>query len=118
MSDMWKISEELLAREFKFKNFPDAMSFMFLAAFEAEKINHHPEWKNIYNRVFVELVTHDAAVLRKGTMRWPAFGTKFIPGLSDRIGENTVLTRKQGPETGRGNGDLVRDRINLKECAT
>jgi 4a-hydroxytetrahydrobiopterin dehydratase len=59
MSDAWKVSEKYLSREFKFKNFREAMSFMFLAAFEAEKLDHHPDWKNVYNRVIVELTTHD-----------------------------------------------------------
>ena len=59
MSNAWKTSEKYLSREFKFRNFREAMSFMFLAAFEAEKLNHHPEWKNVYNRVMVELTTHD-----------------------------------------------------------
>ena len=50
MVENWNKSGNCLQKEFKFKNFPEAMSFMYRAAFEAEKMNHHPEWKNIYNR--------------------------------------------------------------------
>jgi len=47
-------------RLFKFKNFADAFAFMTSAAFVAEKLDHHPEWSNVYNRVHVALTTHDS----------------------------------------------------------
>lgn len=57
----WKVnSQERLERELKFKNFPEAFSFMTRVAFEAEQMNHHPDWSNSYNRVKIELTTHDA----------------------------------------------------------
>lgn len=49
-----------LVKEFKFKNFIEAWSFMTEVAFLAEKKNHHPEWTNIYNTVIIKLSTHDA----------------------------------------------------------
>ena len=49
-----------LARRFVFKDFNNAFGFMTQAALLAEKMNHHPEWANIYNRVDVVLTTHDA----------------------------------------------------------
>lgn len=49
-----------LVKEFKFKNFIEAWSFMTEVAFLAEKKNHHPEWTNIYNMVIIKLSTHDA----------------------------------------------------------
>ena len=56
----WELRNEKLYREFKFKNFIQAFGFMTSVALEAEKANHHPEWSNIYNKVIVELTTHDA----------------------------------------------------------
>jgi len=61
----WSLSEDGLAIEkrFKFKNFRDAVSWMMRAAFEAEALDHHPEWSNVYNTVSVRLTSHDAGKL-------------------------------------------------------
>jgi len=56
----WVFAGDALAKNFQFKTFPEAMAFMMRAAFEAEAMNHHPEWTNVYNRVSVRLNTHDA----------------------------------------------------------
>ena len=56
----WDIKGGKLHREFTFKDFVDAFRFMTGAAFEAERLQHHPEWSNVYNRVTVDLTTHDA----------------------------------------------------------
>jgi len=56
----WALENEKLRREFKFANFVEAFGFMTSAAIEAEKMNHHPEWFNVYSKVVVELTTHDA----------------------------------------------------------
>ncbi len=58
--DGWALQDGKLHREFKFSNFVKAFAFMCGAAIEAEKMNHHPEWFNVYNKVNVQLVTHDA----------------------------------------------------------
>ncbi|MCB1386323.1 MAG: 4a-hydroxytetrahydrobiopterin dehydratase [Nitratireductor sp.] len=50
---------EAIRRAFKFKNFGEAFAFMTRSALMAEKLNHHPEWFNVYNRVDVTLATHD-----------------------------------------------------------
>lgn len=56
----WNITEtEKISREFQFQNFIQAFGFMTKVAMEAEKMNHHPEWFNVYDRVKIELVTHD-----------------------------------------------------------
>lgn len=55
----WKESNDKLHRTFKFQNFNEAFGFMARVALEAEKMNHHPEWKNVYNRVEISLSTHD-----------------------------------------------------------
>lgn len=57
---MWKEKENSLVCEFKFDDFVDAFSFMAAVALEAEKINHHPEWSNVYNSVKIKLTTHEA----------------------------------------------------------
>lgn len=57
---MWTNENNKLKKQFIFENFKDAFSFMTRVAFEAEKMNHHPEWTNVYNRVMVSLSTHDA----------------------------------------------------------
>ena len=56
----WKFKRDALVKEFTFGSFREAMSFMVRAGFEAEAMNHHPEWTNVYSRVAVRLATHDA----------------------------------------------------------
>ena len=55
----WAWERDALAKEFKFGSFKEALSFMVRAGFEAEAMDHHPDWTNIYNRVAVRLNTHD-----------------------------------------------------------
>ena len=57
---MWKEENNKLYRKFQFKDFSQAFSFMTRVALEAEKMDHHPEWKNVYNTVEISLSTHDA----------------------------------------------------------
>ena len=56
----WAFGEDALEKTFKFGSFREAISFLVRAAFEAESLNHHPEWTNVYDRVVVRLNTHDA----------------------------------------------------------
>lgn len=55
----WSLQDGKLTREFHFANFVDAFGFMTRAALVAEKSDHHPEWSNVYNKVTVQLTTHD-----------------------------------------------------------
>ena len=55
----WKEENNTLTQTFKFKNFVEAWSFMTKVAMIAEKMNHHPEWSNVYNTVNITLTTHD-----------------------------------------------------------
>jgi 4a-hydroxytetrahydrobiopterin dehydratase len=55
----WEVKEGKLHKTFKFGSFAQAMGWMVSAAVEADKMDHHPEWSNVYNRVTVNLVTHN-----------------------------------------------------------
>jgi 4a-hydroxytetrahydrobiopterin dehydratase len=57
---MWQEDNNKLYRKFEFKDFSAAFAFMTRVALEAEKMNHHPLWTNVYNRVEIWLSTHDA----------------------------------------------------------
>ena len=61
----WVLSEDKIAIEklFKFKNFKQAMAWMMQMSFEAEALDHHPEWENVYNRITVRLTTHSTGGL-------------------------------------------------------
>ena len=56
----WTVENEKLHKEFQFDSFVEAFGFMASVALIAESMNHHPEWFNVYNRVTVDLATHDA----------------------------------------------------------
>lgn len=56
----WSVADGKLRREFRFRDFSEAFGFMARAALVAEKMDHHPDWSNVWNRVTVELSTHDA----------------------------------------------------------
>ena len=57
---MWREENNSLKKTFQFKNFIEAFSFMTRVALIAEKMNHHPYWVNVYNKVEITLNTHDA----------------------------------------------------------
>jgi 4a-hydroxytetrahydrobiopterin dehydratase len=57
---MWEETNQKLVRQFEFADFSEAFAFMTRVALLAEKMAHHPEWKNVYNKVTIELTTHDA----------------------------------------------------------
>ncbi len=56
----WVLEENKLVKQFKFADFARAMGWMMCAAIEIEKLGHHPEWINVYDRVLVALTTHSA----------------------------------------------------------
>lgn len=58
-----KSGKEALSKKFEFKDFKEAFAFMTSVAEKAEEMNHHPEWFNVYNKVDVELTTHDTGGL-------------------------------------------------------
>lgn len=56
---MWHEEDNKLKRTFKFKDFNEAFGFMTRVALLADKMDHHPNWSNVYNTVVIELFTHD-----------------------------------------------------------
>jgi len=65
--DAWRLVEgrDAIARDFAFKNFNEAFGFMTRVALLAEQADHHPEWRNVYNKVEIVLSTHDAGGLSR-----------------------------------------------------
>lgn len=57
--DGWETLHDKLHKEFEFENFVETFAFMTSVALLAEKMDHHPEWCNVYNRVVIDLATHD-----------------------------------------------------------
>ena len=57
---MWQLKENKLYKKFEFKNFSETFAFMARVAMEAEKMDHHPLWTNVYNKLEIWLNTHDA----------------------------------------------------------
>ncbi|MGB0918851.1 MAG: 4a-hydroxytetrahydrobiopterin dehydratase [Flavobacteriales bacterium] len=66
---MWKEGNNQLVASFEFNDFVEAFGFMTQVALLAEKMNHHPEWSNVYNKVEIRLCTHDAGSIVTQTDR-------------------------------------------------
>jgi 4a-hydroxytetrahydrobiopterin dehydratase len=75
----WSLDDGKLTREFRFADFVRAFGFMASCAIEAEKMNHHPEWFNVYNRVTVQLTTHDAGGITELDFRLAAKMNALAP---------------------------------------
>ena len=68
--DGWTIENGKLHKEFQFDSFVSAFGFMTQLALVAESLNHHPEWFNVYNRVTIDLTTHDAGGISDLDFQW------------------------------------------------
>jgi 4a-hydroxytetrahydrobiopterin dehydratase len=68
--DGWSIQNDKLHKEFKFKDFVRAFGFMSSMALVSESMGHHPEWFNVYNKVIVDLTTHDAGGITSNDIDW------------------------------------------------
>jgi 4a-hydroxytetrahydrobiopterin dehydratase len=66
---MWQETDNKLYRKFSFRNFSEAFAFMTRVALEAEKMDHHPLWTNVYNTVEIWLSTHDEGDIVTGKDR-------------------------------------------------
>ena len=75
----WSRSEDrdAISRSFKFKDFNEAFGFMSRAALMAEKMDHHPEWFNVYNKIEVTLATHDLDGLSELDIKLAGFMNKL-----------------------------------------
>lgn len=69
----WSLANGKLHREYKFADFVHAFGFMATAAVAIEKRNHHPEWSNVWNRVTVDLTTHDAGGITRNDVDLAGF---------------------------------------------
>ncbi len=61
----WRVEGGKLHRELRFADFPEAFAFMTRVALAAERMNHHPDWSNVWNRVVIDLSTHDSGGITK-----------------------------------------------------
>ncbi len=77
----WTNLNGKLHREYTFPYFAHAIGFMATAALQIEKNNHHPEWSNVYNRVTVDLTTHDAGGITKNDVDLAI----YLEGLAQRL---------------------------------
>ena len=77
----WILIKGKLHRELSFKSFEDAISFMVRASLEISRLNHHPEWFNVYNQVRIDLVTHDVG----GISNYDLILAKKLDGLASRF---------------------------------
>ncbi len=75
-----------IKKSFKFKSFMDAFAFMSKVALFAEGMNHHPEWRNVYNRIDIELTTHDSG----GLTEWDIKLARFIEAAAAQLGAEVV----------------------------
>ena len=66
----WTVEDGKLHKEFQFDTFVTAFGFMTQLALVAESMNHHPEWFNVYNRVTIDLMTHDAGGISELDFQW------------------------------------------------
>jgi 4a-hydroxytetrahydrobiopterin dehydratase len=77
----WTVAENKIHKDYKFADFVHAFGFMSTAALAIEKMNHHPEWFNVYNRVTVYLTTHDA----QGVTSKDIDLAKLLDGLAKKL---------------------------------
>jgi 4a-hydroxytetrahydrobiopterin dehydratase len=61
--DGWEVVDGRLHRELEFSNFSEAFAFMTRVALAAEKLDHHPDWSNSWNRVVLDIVSHDKGAI-------------------------------------------------------
>jgi 4a-hydroxytetrahydrobiopterin dehydratase len=79
--DGWSVRDGKLHREFEFPDFLHAFGFMTSAAIAIEKMNHHPEWFNVYGRVVVDLVTHESGGITQRDVKLAQLLNQFASKL-------------------------------------
>lgn len=78
----WSFADGKIRRVFEFESFNAAFGFMSRVALYAEKNNHHPEWSNVYNRVTIDLVTHDAGGVSTRDIEMARYINTITPKIS------------------------------------
>lgn len=73
----WEVKDGKLHRQFQFADFAQAFGFMASMAVVSESMGHHPEWFNVYNKVHVDLTTHDAGGITQKDLDWATKANKF-----------------------------------------
>jgi 4a-hydroxytetrahydrobiopterin dehydratase len=73
----WEVKDGKLHRQFQFADFAQAFGFMASMAVVSESMGHHPEWFNVYNKVHVDLTTHDAGGITQKDLAWATKANKF-----------------------------------------
>ena len=73
----WTVVNSKLHKEIEFVGFTEAWEFMNIAVTEIEKMNHHPEWFNVYNKLVIELMTHDAGGITENDVNLAKFLDKI-----------------------------------------
>jgi 4a-hydroxytetrahydrobiopterin dehydratase len=73
----WEVKDGKLHRQFQFADFAQAFGFMASMAVVSESMGHHPEWFNVYNKVNVDLTTHDAGGITQKDLAWATKANKF-----------------------------------------
>jgi len=73
----WTIVNSKLHKEIEFASFSEAWKFMNIAVTEIEKMNHHPEWFNVYNKLVIDLMTHDAGGITENDVNLAKFLDKI-----------------------------------------
>ena len=69
----WTVVNGKLQKEMEFVNFDEAWKFMTIAVVEIQKMNHHPEWFNVYNKLVIDLMTHDVGGISENDMNLAKF---------------------------------------------
>jgi 4a-hydroxytetrahydrobiopterin dehydratase len=101
----WRAVEgrDAIRKVMKFRNFSEAWGFMSRAALAAEKLNHHPEWRNIYNTVDVTLTTHDCGGLSGLDLKLAEAMDRMATGATVQMDHSLpVLSLCQIRATGKG----------------
>jgi len=80
----WSVLEGKLHRKLIFASFREAFAFMTAAALLAERMNHHPEWFNVYNRITLDLMTHDAGGITGIDLDFAREAERVAQGLGAR----------------------------------
>jgi 4a-hydroxytetrahydrobiopterin dehydratase len=80
----WVESDKKLCKEYKFATFGDAFAFMNACVPEIEKLDHHPEWLNVYDKVKVELTTHSAGRITTKDVALAAIMDKLAAGFTNK----------------------------------